>query len=89
MGWELHLGNQMSAEIKMPIGGPDHVKVKRLVKNTQPFRTNPRHLEGRLGTCRNYSRVVHLGWEVHLGSQMSAEIKIPIGGPDHATVKDL
>ena len=30
-----------------------------------------------------------MGWEVHLGSQMSVEIKIPIGGPDHATVKDL
>ena len=30
MGWEVHLGNQMSAEIKMPIGGPDHVKVKDL-----------------------------------------------------------
>ena len=36
---------------------------------------------GTLGTSRNYSRVVHLGWEVHLRNQMSAEIKMPKRSP--------
>ena len=42
------------------------------------------HLGGTLGTSRNYSRVVHLGWEVHLHqprNQMSAEIKMPKRSP--------
>ena len=33
------------------------------------------------GTSRNYCRVVHLGWEVHLENQMSAEIKMPKRAP--------
>ena len=36
---------------------------------------------GILGTSRNYSRVVHLGWEVHLENEMSAEIKMPKSAP--------
>ena len=65
---------------------PDHTKV-RLIKNTQPFCTNPGHLGGTLETSRNYSRVVHLGWEVHLRNQMSAEIKMPKRSPTMQKLK--
>ena len=55
-------------------------KYSTLFGGTNPG-TNPGHLGGTLGTCRNYSRVVHLGWEVHLGNQMSAEIQMSKGAP--------
>ena len=45
------------------------------------------HLGGTLGTSRNYSRVVHLGWEVHLQNQMSAEIKMPKRAPTMQKLK--
>ena len=66
--------NQMSGEITQQ-------KLKTY------FNTNPGHLGGTLGTSRNYSRVVHLGWEVHLGNQMSVEIKMPKRSPTMQKLK--
>ena len=43
------------------------------LENTEVFFMDLRHLVGTLGISRNYSRVVHFGWEVHLWNQMSAE----------------
>ena len=60
-----------------------------LIKDTQPFCTNPGHLGGTLGTSRNYSRVVHLGWQVHLRSQMSAEINMLKRTPNNTKLIQL
>ena len=59
------------------------------MKHPQPPCSDLGQFGGTLGTSRNYSRVVHLGWEVRLGNQMSAEIKVRKKGPNHAKVKDL
>ena len=47
------------------------------IKDTQPFCTNPGHLGGTLGTSRNCSRVVHLGWELQFQRKMRMEINMP------------
>ena len=47
----------------------------------------PRTPWGTLGTSRNYSKVVHSGWEVHLRNQMSVEIKMPKRSPTMQKLK--
>ena len=64
----------------MPKGAPTMQKLNTY-KKYSTLSHQPGTPWGTLGTCRNYSRVVHLGWEVHLGNQMSAEIQMPKGAP--------
>ena len=52
------------------------VKIKYFViKNIKHFHTNTGHSQTSLGTFRNYFRLVHLGSEVQLLSQITAEKK--------------
>ena len=46
-----------------------------VIKNIKHFRTNTGHSQASLQTFRNYFRVVHLGSEVQLLSQITAENK--------------
>ena len=46
-----------------------------VIKNIKHFRTNTGHIQATLGTFRKYFRVVHLGSEVQLLSQITAENK--------------
>ena len=80
LGCEVHLGSQMSGKLQCQKGSRPH-KSQTPIKHAQPPRSNPGRFGGTLGTSRNYSRVVHLGCEVHLGSQMSAEITMPKRAP--------
>ena len=53
--------------------GPKRQKSYPFFTHTQPFHTDLGHCGDTLGISRNYSRVVHLGWEVHLWNQMNTE----------------
>ena len=52
-----------------------HIIKYFVIKNIKHFRTNTGHSQGSLGTFRNYFRVVYLGSEVQLLSQITAENK--------------